>query len=251
MNLECAAQRVQRLAHFCSRSAMDIEGLGEQRVTQLVAAGMLADVADVYALRAGALAPLEGFGELSAANLVAAIEHSRSAGLARLLVGLSIRHVGSTVAEQLSVHFADLDALGAADEASLGAVDGVGAVIAQSVHAFFGATRNQAVIEKLRAAGVSFASARHHGAGEGGPAQTLAGRSVVVTGTLEGFTREEAEAAIIARGGKSPGSVSAKTAALVVGADPGAAKTARADALGIPVLDEAGFVRLLETGETG
>ena len=251
VNLECAAQRVQRLAHFCSRSAMDIEGLGEQRVTQLVAAGMLADVADVYALRAGALAPLEGFGELSAANLVGAIEHSRAAGLARLLVGLSIRHVGSTVAEQLSVHFADLDALGAADETSLGAVEGVGSVIAQSVHAFFGATRNQAVIEKLRAAGVSFASARHRGAGELGPAQTLAGRSVVVTGTLEGFTREEAEAAIIARGGKSPGSVSAKTAALVVGADPGAAKTARADALGIPVLDEAGFVRLLETGETG
>jgi len=250
VNLECAAQRVQRLAHFAGRAAMDIEGLGEQRVTQLVGAGMLADVADVYALGAGRLAPLEGFGEISAANLVAAITASKTRGMSRLLVGLSIRHVGGTVADALAARFANLDELGAADEAELSAVEGVGAVIAQSVGAFFAEESNRAVIEKLRDAGVSFASDRHRGAVPE-LAQTLAGRSVVVTGTLEGFTRDEAEAAIVARGGKSPGSVSAKTTALVVGAEPGASKTAKADALGIPVLDEAGFIRLLETGEIG
>jgi DNA ligase (NAD+) len=249
VNLECAAQRVQRLAHFCSRGAMDIEGLGEQRVTQLVGAGMLADVADVYALSAGRLAPLEGFGTISAQNLVEAIAASATRGLSRLLVGLSIRHVGSTVADALAVHFADLDELATADEPRLGAVDGVGPVIAQSVRAFFSAERNRAVIEKLRAAGVSFDSDRYPAGEAPALAQTLAGRSVVVTGTLEGFTRDEAEAAIAARGGKSPGSVSAKTTALVVGAEPGAAKIAKADALGLPVLDEAGFVHLLETGE--
>ncbi|MGD0742903.1 MAG: NAD-dependent DNA ligase LigA [Acidimicrobiales bacterium] len=247
VNLECAAQRVQRLAHFCSRAAMDIEGLGEQRVTQLVAAGLLRDVADVYALRAGSLAPLEGFGELSAANLVAAIGASRTRGMARLLVGLSIRHVGSTVADALAGEFAGLDELASADDTRLAAVDGVGAVIAQSVRAFFAEEANLAVMGKLRAAGVSFASTRPR-AGSG-PARTLAGRSVVVTGSLAEFTREQAEAAIVARGGKSTGSVSAKTSVLVVGAEPGAAKTAKAEALGIPVLDEAGFVRLLETGE--
>ncbi len=249
VNLECAAQRVQRLAHFAGRAAMDIEGLGEQRVTQLVGAGMLADVADVYALDAGRLAPLEGFGEISAANLVAAITASKTRGLSRLLVGLSIRHVGGTVADALAARFADLDELGAADEAELSAVEGVGAVIARSVGAFFAEEANRAVIDKLRDAGVSFASDRHRGVAH--LAQTLSGRSVVVTGTLHGFTRDEAEAAIVARGGKSPGSVSAKTTALVVGAEPGVSKTAKADALGVPVLDEAGFVRLLETGETG
>ncbi len=249
VNLECAAQRVQRIAHFCSRQAMDIEGLGEQRVTQLVEAGMLSDVADIYVLSAERLAPLEGFGVISAGNLVASVAASRNQGLARLLVGLSIRHVGSTVADALAVWFADLDEVVASDAARLSSIEGVGPVIAQSVCAFFAAERNRAVVEKLRAAGVSFASGRHLAGAVSGPAQTLAGRSVVVSGTLEGFTREGAEAAIVARGGKSPGSVSSRTTALVVGAGSGAQKTARAEALGIPVLNEAGFVHLLETGE--
>ncbi|MGD0219047.1 MAG: NAD-dependent DNA ligase LigA [Acidimicrobiales bacterium] len=249
VNLECAAQRVQRLAHFSSRQAMDIEGLGEQRVAELVGVGMLADVADIYALSAERLARLEGFGAISAGNLVAAIAASRTRGMSRLLVGLSIRHVGPAVAEALAVRFADLDALAAADETQLGAIDGVGPVIAQSVGVFFAAERNRAVIEKLRAAGVSFASTRFLASSVPELVQTLGGRSVVVTGTLAGFSREEAEAAIAARGGKSPGSISARTAAVVVGAEPGATKTARAEALGIPLLDEAGFVHLLETGE--
>jgi len=251
VNLECPDQLVQRLVHFCARQAMDIEGLGEQRVRQLVAVGMLSDVADVYALSAERLAPLEGFGTISAGNLVAAIAASRTRGLARLLVGLSIRHVGSTVADALAVRFAGLDELAGAAETQISSVEGVGAVIAQSVRAFFATERNGAVIEKLRAAGVSFASDRYRAGEAPELVQTLVGRSVVVTGILEGFTRGEAEAAIVARGGRSPGSVSKKTTALVVGAEPGVAKTAKADALGIPVLDEAGFVHLLESGEIG
>ena len=251
VNLECPAQRIQRIAHFASRAAMDIEGLGEQRVAQLVGAVLLADVADVYALRPGELAALEGFGELSAQNLVGAIDHSRSRGLTRLLVGLSIRHVGPTIATALARAFSDLDALAKSPEDQLAAIDGVGPTIAASVAAFFALERNRLVVEKLRAAGVSFASERYVPAGEAVADQTqlLAGKSIVVTGTLEGFTREEAAAAILSRGGKSPGSVSAKTYALVLGSDPGASKLARAESLGVPVVDEAAFVRLLERGE--
>jgi DNA ligase (NAD+) len=251
VNLECPAQRIQRIAHFASRAAMDIEGLGEQRVGQLVGGGFLQDVADVYALQAEQLAELEGFGELSAHNLVRAIDDSRSRGLTRLLVGLSVRHVGPTIATALARAFRDLDALAGAPEEQLAAIDGVGPTIAASVAAFFAVERNRLVVEKLRTAGVSFASDRYVPAGEAapGPAQPLAGKSIVVTGTLEGFTREEAESAILSRGGKSPGSVSAKTYALVVGSEPGASKLTKAESLGVPVIDEAAFVRLLERGE--
>ncbi|MDA8290776.1 MAG: NAD-dependent DNA ligase LigA, partial [Actinomycetota bacterium] len=251
VNADCPAQRVQRLAHFASRSAMDVEGLGEQRVTQLVAAGMLLDVADVYGLSAEALAPLEGFGALSAANLVAAIEASKGRGLARVLVGLSIRHVGPTIAALVSRSVRDVDALRAAGVEELAAVDGVGPTIAASVAAFFSVEQNVSVVERLRAAGVALEATGEQPAGEGAaraPA-TLGGRSVVVTGTLERFTRAEAEAAIAARGGRSPGSVSARTYALVAGAEPGASKLAKAESSGVPVLDEEAFVRLLETGE--
>jgi DNA ligase (NAD+) len=250
VNLDCPAQRVQRIVHFASRSAMDIEGLGEQRVTQLVAAGLLGDVADCYALRADQLAPLEGFGALSAANLVAAVARSRERSLANLLVGLSIRHVGPAVAAELARRYGSLDAVMAAPADELAATPGVGPVIAASVERFFGSDANRRVVEKLRAAGVRFdvVTPAAPSGGEGLP-QTLAGKSVVVTGTLAGFSREEAEAAIVARGGKAPGSVSARTTALVVGESPGAAKLERAAALGVPVIDEAGFRRLLETGE--
>lgn len=249
VNLDCPAQQVQRIVHFASRSAMDIEGLGESRVALLVGNGLVADVADLYGLEAAALEPLEGFAALSAANLVAAIDDSRSRGLARLLVALSIRHVGPTVAASLASAVDSLEDLLGAEEASLATIEGVGPTIAASVVAFFASARNQAVVDKLRKVGVSFASA---GAGQGAGRrlldQTLVGTSVVVTGTLEGFTREEAEAAILAHGGKSPGSVSKRTLALVVGGDPGASKLAKAESLGVPVLDEAGFVQLLETG---
>jgi DNA ligase (NAD+) len=248
VNLDCPAQQIQRIVHFASRSAMDIEGLGESRVSMLVEEGLVVDVADLYGLEVASLESLEGLGTVSATNLVQAISASRERGLARLLVGLSIRHVGPTVAASLAEVMGSLDELIGADELSLASIKGVGPTIAASVAAFFASPRNLAVIDKLRKAGVSFASTRSQEPSER-VVQTLAGRSVVVTGTLEGFTREEAEAAILARGGKAPGSVSSRTFALVVGADPGVAKTTKAAELGIPVLDEAGFVELLETGK--
>jgi DNA ligase (NAD+) len=249
VNAECPAQRVQRIAHFCSRAAMDIEGLGESRVQLFVQAGMIREVADLYRLDEAVLIGMEGFGKISAGNLVAAIEQSKSRGMQRLLVALSIRHVGPTVAAALSAAFASLDDLAAASPAHLAAIEGVGGVIAESLAAFFAADGNRDLIEDLRSVGVSFLSL-HPQAGAARPeVLVLARKSVVVTGTLEGFTREGAEAAIIERGGKSPGSVSKSTFAVVVGAQPGAAKLTKATELGLPILDEAGFVQLLETGE--
>lgn len=249
VNIECPAQQVQRIAHFGSRSAMDIEGLGEQRVAQLIENGLLQDVADLYTLDTAALAAMEGFGEASAANLATAIEASKSRGLARLLVGLSIRHVGPTIAGLLARAFDNLDTLVSAGEAELAAVDGVGPTIAASLVVFFSLAANAAVLSRLRAAGVSLSSGLGKEGGAPRTRQTLAGRSVVVTGVLEGFTREGAEQAVLARGGRSPSSVSAKTLALVVGHEPGASKLAKAESVGVPVIDEDAFVRLLDTGE--
>ncbi|MGH9073061.1 MAG: NAD-dependent DNA ligase LigA [Acidimicrobiales bacterium] len=245
-NLECPGQRVQRIAHFASRGAMDIEGLGEQRVRLFTSLGLLSDVGDIYSLPASreTLLGLEGFGEQSVANLLGAIDVSRQRPLDRLLVGLAVRHLGGTGAVLLARAFGHLDRIMAASPEELAAVDGIGPTIADSVAQFFAAERNQEVLAKLRAAGVNL-----EGPVAPSLAQTLAGRSVVVTGTLVGWSREEAEAAIEARGGKAPGSVSKRTTALVVGDGPGAAKVAAAEAAGVPVLPEAAFAHLLETGE--
>ncbi|MCU1490023.1 MAG: ligase, NAD-dependent [Acidimicrobiaceae bacterium] len=254
VNVDCPHQQRQRISHFAARSAMDIEGLGEQRVAQLLAAGLVHDVADLYSLELGQLSGLEGFAEISARNLVAAIDASRSRGMTRLLVALSIREVGPTIAAALAGHLPDLDALVAAGEDVLAAIDGVGPTIAASVVAFFASERNRAVLDKLRAAGVDLSSDRYRppdASGEPSAVGVLVGKSVVITGSLERFTREEAEAAVLERGGKSPGSVSKRTFAVVVGAEPGASKLTKAESLGIPQLDEAGFVHLLETGEAG
>ena len=242
-NVDCPGQRDQRLVHFASRGAMDVEGLGERTVMLLTAKELVADVGDVYALTYDDLMGLEGFADLSARNLLDAIERSKERPLASLLVGLGIRHVGGRGAEVLAAAFGDLDRIVGASEEGLAAAEGVGPVIAASVHEFFALDRNRAVIEKLRAAGVNFE-------GPEGPElpQTLAGLAVVVTGTLDGFSREGAVEAVKARGGTSPGSVSKKTAYVVVGHEPGAAKISKADELGVPTLDEAAFVRLLDTG---
>jgi DNA ligase (NAD+) len=244
INADCPAQRVQRIAHFASRGAMDIEGLGEQRVAQLVEAGLLSDAADCYHLQASDLMGLDGFGELSATNLVAAIDDSRSRPLGNLLTALGIRHVGGTVAAAVASRFGSLDRLMSAPEAELAAVEGVGAVIAASLVRYFASEENRAMIERLRSGGIQFEAAT-----DPQLSQSLVGKSVVVTGTLRGLSREQAEAAIISRGGKSPGSVSAKTTAVVAGDSPGAAKLTKAEALGVRVLDEQEFVKLLETGE--
>ena len=244
VNPDCPGQRVQRVAHFASRGAMDIEGLGEQRVAQLIGAGLVNDATDCYQLTSDQLEGLEGFAAISARNLVQAIDASRSRPLPNLLVALGIRHVGGTVANTLSTAFGDLDRIVSASEQELAEADGVGPTIAASVARFFATEQNQAFVERLRAGGVSFGTRLVSDL-----PQVLAGKSVVVTGTLEGWSREAAEEAIIARGGKSPGSVSAKTTAVVAGTSPGAAKITKAEEVGVPVVDEAGFAHLLETGE--
>ena len=232
VNAECGAQRVQRISHFASRSAMDIEGLGERRVADFVTAGLLVDVADIYRLSAPVLADLERFAEISSRNLVASIDASRSRGLQRVLIGLSIRHVGPTVALALARAFPDIDAVIAATSERLAAIDGVGGIIGESVAAFFALEHNRELVDDLRALGVSLSSTSFEETS--GLAQTLAGLSVVVSGTLEGYSRESAEAAIVERGGKSPGSVSKRTFAVVVGAEPGASKLTKAEQAGVP-----------------
>jgi DNA ligase (NAD+) len=243
-NLDCPRRREATIEHFASRGAMDIEHLGEQRVHLFHQLGLLRDIADVYQLDFERIRELEGFGDLSVQNLREAIELSKHRPLASLLVGLNIRHLGPAGAELLSRTLGDLDHIMAADAATLAAVEGVGPVIAESVHRFFANESNRELIQRLREVGLNF---------EGPPpperAQTLEGRSVVVTGTLGGYNREAVEETIKAHGGKSPGSVSTKTFAVVVGEGPGASKLTKAQDLGVPVLDEAGFEHLLETGE--
>ena len=244
LNLECPAQRAGRIQHFASRAAMDIEGFGEQRAYQFTGAGLLDDVSDIYALTPEKLATIEGFGEVSIRNLLNAIEASKTRSLGNLLIGLNIRGLGNTNSHVLARAFGHLDRILDASAEEIAAVEGIGPKIAASVHEFFSSDANRAVIERLREAGVNVA----------GPVveeqpQTLAGMTIVVTGSLENYSREGAEEVIKARGGKSPGSVSKKTTAVVVGESPGAAKLSKAEELGVPVLDEAAFTHLLETGE--
>ena len=244
VNDQCPGQRVQRISHFASRGAMDIEHLGERTVGQFVRAELLHDVADIYRLDFDRVAQFEGWGETSIANLRGAIEASKARPLANLLVGLSIRHLGSTGSQILARHFRHLDRIMEAGTEELAAVEGVGPIIGASVQRYFATPGNREVVDRLRASGLNFV-------GPEAPElpQVLAGKSVVVTGTLEGWSREEAEEAIKARGGKSPGSVSKKTTAVVVGSDPGAAKIAKASEVGVPVIDEPAFAHLLDTGD--
>jgi len=261
--LDCPAQVVQRIVHFASRAAMDIEGLGERRVQQLVKLGLVADPGDLFRLQASALAEVDRMGEVSAAKLVGAIDAARRRPLRRLLVALGIRHLGPAGSRALAARFGHLDAILGASEAELAAVEGVGPVIAQSVVRFFEAPANRAVLDKLRRAGVAFEepgwspSSADDGAptgeqpvGDTRPAAgpTLAGRTVVVTGTVPGYTREAAEEAVRAHGGRPTGSVSQRTWVVVAGRDPGTSKLARAEQLGIPVVDADHFDELLATG---
>jgi DNA ligase (NAD+) len=246
VNPDCPAQAWARIAHFASRGAMDIEGLGERTIGSFIELGLLSNVGEIYSLRERTteLRQLEGFGETSIRNVLEAIETSKTRPLGNLLFGLNIRHVGSTMGQVLAKAFGHMDRLASATSAEIAATEGVGNVIAESVAEWFAKPTNAILIETLRAYGLNFE-------GPAGPTeeQTLVGMSVVVTGSLEGFSRDGAEEAIVARGGKSPGSVSKKTTAVVVGAEPGAAKLSKAADLGVPVLDEAAFVKLLETGE--
>jgi DNA ligase (NAD+) len=249
---DCPAQRDQKIAYFASRGGMDIEGLGEQMVEKLTAAGLVRDPADLYSLTVEQLVELDRVGPTSARNLVAEIEKSKQRPLPKLLTALGVRHLGPAASLALTNEFHTLDTIMSKSVEELAAVDGVGDVIATTIVSWFGQEANRAYIERLRGAGVNFGdpeAAEAAAAARAATPQTLNGKTVVVTGTLADYTREQAEDAITSRGGKSPGSVSKKTLALVAGDSPGASKLTKAEALGVPILDQAGFEHLLATGE--
>jgi DNA ligase (NAD+) len=239
----CPFQRDQRIIHFASRGGMDIEGLGEKTVFALSDLQLIQDVGDLYSLSQEQLLQIEGFGELSATNLLQALEKSKSKPLPKLLTALGIKHLGPAASESLAKTFGNLDNIVTATEDQLSTIDGVGPSIAQSIINWCNQKQNKAIIAKLKNAGVDFGNVQVSQL-----AQTLLGKAIVVTGSVEGFTREEAEAAIKDRGGKSPGSVSAKTYCVVVGSDPGASKVTKANELKIPIIDAARFQQLLDSG---
>ena len=260
ISIDCPAQAAERLIHWASRGAMDIDGMGEEIIGRLIESGRVTDVADYYTLDVVELSMLDmgrvnkdgapiRLGETVAKKLMAAIDESRTRPLARPLFGLGIRHVGKTMAEALAAAFPSIDALMAASEEELAAVEGVGPKIARCVYLFFRTPDNVAVIERLRKHGVSLEDDVQAAAEDALP-QTLAGLTFVLTGSLtqSGMTRDEAGAALKARGAKVSGSVSKKTSYVVAGEAAGS-KYDKAIALGVPVLDEDALLRILETGE--
>ncbi len=239
--LFCPAQRKQALRHFAGRRALDIEGLGEKLIDQLVDAGVVRTPADLFRLDLQTLTQLERMGEKSAANLLAALDKARHTTLDRFIFALGIRHVGESTARALAQHFGSLDALLAADEEELRQVPDVGPVVAASIARFFAEPHNRRVIAQLRAAGVRWNEGAALARAAAGP---LAGKTFVLTGTLPHWTREQAKERIEAAGGRVAGSVSSKTDYVVAGTDPGA-KLEKARGLGVTVIDEDGLRRLL------
>jgi len=240
----CPFQRDQRIIYFASRGAMDIEGLGDNTVAQLSEAGLVNDPGDLYALTREQLLTLDKWGDTKADNLLAAIEGSKQRPLPKVLTALGCKGLGPSASEALARAFGTLGAIRGASEADLATTDGVGPTIAAAIVRWFAMPANQEFVDKLERAGVEFGRVEVSRL-----PQNLVGKAVVVTGSLEGYTRESAEAAIKDRGGKSPGSVSKKTFAVVVGADPGASKVTKATEQGVPMLDRNGFEHLLATGE--
>jgi DNA ligase (NAD+) len=238
LNLECPSQLVESLFHFASRGGMDIEGLGYKTIIWLTERGLLKDVADVYRLKPSDFEGHEGWGEISIRNLMDAIEGSKSRPLGNVLIGLGIPHVGGR-AFDIAANAGSLDRLRAMTEEDFLAMEGIGPVIARSITAFFSEPRNLDVIDRLQAAGVDPKEAPRK---KEGP---LAGKTFVITGTLEGFSRQGAQDAIEELGGKVTGSVSKKTDYVVVGENPGASKFDKATELGIETLDEPAFRKLL------
>ena len=232
--LFCAAQRKQAVLHFAGRRALDIEGLGDKLVDQLVEGGLIRSLPDLYKLGTACLAALERMAEKSAANLVAALEKSKTTTFARFLYGLGIRQVGETTAKDLAHHFGSIDRLMDASVDQLLEVDDVGPIVAESIHTFFAQPHNREVIEQLRAAGITWPE--NDGTAARSP-KPLAGRTFVLTGTLPKLAREDAKAAIEEAGGKVTGSVSKKTDFVVAGEEAGS-KLDKARELGIEVIDE-------------
>ena len=234
-NPDCPAVIGEKIAHFVSRDAMNIDGLGDAIVQQLLAQGLIHDVADIYGLTKEELVDLEGFGEKSADNLLKAIETSKSVGLARVLFALGIRFVGAKAGRVLAESFGSVDALMKASTEDLTAIDDIGPRIADSIVAYFHDAKNQALIEKLRAHGVDMTAEKKTLINT-----TFDGEIVVLTGKLQMFSRKEAEQAVEARGGKCTSSVTKKTTLVVVGADPGS-KYEKAKKLGTPIISESEF----------
>ncbi|MDJ0860933.1 MAG: NAD-dependent DNA ligase LigA [Gammaproteobacteria bacterium] len=238
--LYCPAQRKEAIRHFASRRAMDVEGLGDKLVDQLVELDLVRSVADLYALSVEQLAGLERMAEKSAANLVQALERSRKTTLGRFLYALGIREVGEATARALASHFGSLEPIMAADEDALQQVPDVGPVVAGHVASFFRQEHNREVVTALQAAGISWPNEVPAAAA----APRLTGQTFVITGTLEGMTRDEAKDRLQALGARVSGSVSGKTSYLVVGADPGS-KRDKAEKLGVKILTEEELVDLL------
>ncbi len=239
----CAAQRKESLRHFASRRALDIEGLGEKLIDQLVERDVLRTPSDIYALKVPQLLELERMGEKSAANLLAAIEHSRRTSLPRLLHGLGIAGVGESTAKALADHFGSLEALQTASAAQILEVTDIGPVIAASVQGFFADSRHIRELKRLRELGLNWPEGPPAGA-RGAKMLPLSGNTIVLTGSLESMTREQASERLAALGAKISGSVSKKTSYVIAGAEPGS-KLTRAQELGVAVLDEAGLLKLL------
>ncbi len=239
--LFCPAQRKEALLHFAGRRAMDIEGLGDKLVEQLVDGGLVRTLPELYTLGIAKLAALDRMAEKSAANLVAGLEKSKRTTLARFLYALGIRHVGEATAKDLARHFGTLDRVMDASLEQLLEVNDVGPVVAQSIRTFFEQAHNREVVEQLRAAGIGWEEGQ--GTGDGRP-RPLLGRTLVLTGTLPTLSRDEAKDLIEAAGGKVTGSVSKKTDYVIAGAEAGS-KLEKAQALGVEVLDEQGLQALL------
>jgi DNA ligase (NAD+) len=240
---KCPSQGLEWLFHFAGRGAMDIEHLGYMTVMRLLEKGLIEDPADIYALDAGKLSQIPGFKDRSITNLLEQVEASKDRPIWRLLVGLNIRHVGGHVAQVLAGAFGSIDALADASEDDIDAVPGIGPEIAATVREWFDEEENRQLIEKLRAAGVRLADDRV----EVTAPQTLAGLSVVLTGGLETMSREEATALAEGAGARVASSVSGKTAFVVAGENPGS-KLAKAESLGVEVIDEPEFIRRVREG---
>ena len=240
----CPSRVREWLFHFASRGGMDIEHMGYKTIDLLLSEGMISDPADIFIFDPDQLLGREGWGAISVNNLKRAIETAKDRPVARLLTALGIRHVGGTVARVLVRHFGGLPALMAATEDDISQVEGIGPVIAQGIATWSADPDNQALVVKLGTAGVRLVDEVDRSVSS----DLLAGATFVVSGTVPGFSREEAQAAIELRGGKAAGSVSRKTTALIVGDSPGASKSKKAEELGVPILDEHGFKRLLEEG---
>ena len=241
----CPSRLREYLFHFASRGAMDIEGLGYKTVDMLLSEGVIADPADIFMLEKDVLLGFEGWGEVSVNNLLAAIDGAKDQPLGRLLTALGIDHVGGTVARSIAAKFLSLPLLMDASEDAIAEIDGIGPEIARSVVEWAADPINIELVRRLGEAGVRLSDPEPEDRGEA--ATVLAGMSFVVTGTLDGFSRNEAKAALEALGAKVTGSVSGKTAALIAGVSPGS-KLTKAESLGVPILDEEAFGRLLSNG---